>query len=151
MTFEGRVEPVQWGRSIYTVLPLPTAIATALDRTGAKRVEGEIADHPVNLAPARAPVIDGPFLWTGKTLLDAAGIAPGDPVEVRLRPADPDHVDLPADVATALAAAGRSADWAALSPGKRRGLLHRVETAKRAETRAKRIAALVAGLTGKTA
>nr|WP_238941552.1 YdeI/OmpD-associated family protein [Jannaschia sp. Os4] len=111
-----------------------------------RRVEGEIADHPVNLAPTRAPVRDGAFLWTGKALLAEIGIAPGEVVEVRLRPADPSEVEVPDDVAAALRAADRTAAWEATTPGRRRGMLQAVATAKRAETRAKRIAALVAGL-----
>tara|TARA_R110002072_G_scaffold14284_1_gene59538 strand:- start:362 stop:565 length:204 start_codon:yes stop_codon:yes gene_type:complete len=35
-----------------------------------------------------------------------------------------------------------TAAWEALTPGKRRGLLHPISSAKRAETRAKRIANL---------
>ncbi|MEM9798472.1 MAG: YdeI/OmpD-associated family protein [Pseudomonadota bacterium] len=144
VTFEGRIEPLEWGRSTYTILRLPADVMAALGST--KRVEGEIADHPVNLAPAKADVIDDAFLWTGKAFLDAAGLAPGDAVEVRLRPTDPDAVDVPDDVSASLRAAGRSAAWAALTPGKKRAALHQVATAKRAETRARRIAQLIADL-----
>ncbi|WP_179380066.1 YdeI/OmpD-associated family protein [Jannaschia marina] len=143
VTFEGRIEPLEWGRT-YTILRLPDDVMSALG--AAKRVEGEIGDHPVNLAPARAPVIEGAFLWTGKSFLEVSGLEPGELVEVRLRPADPDHVELPDDVAAALRAAGRSADWAARTPGARRADLHRIATAKRAETRAKRIAAVIAAI-----
>ena len=144
VAFEAAVEPMEWGRSVYTVLPLPDEVMAALGQP--KRVEGEIADHPVNLAPTLAPVRDCAFLWTGKALLDAAGIAPGEVVEVRLRPADPDAVDLPDDVAAALRAAGRTAEWEAMTPGRRRAALQHVAAAKRTETRTKRIAALVATL-----
>ena len=143
-TFEAMITPMEWGDSVYTVLPLPEEIVRALD---CKRVEGEIADYPVNLAITRAPVIEDAFLWTGKSLLDTIGISPGDVVEVRLRPADPNHVEVPEDVATALRAAERTPQWEALTPGKRRGHLHTIETAKRAETRAKRITALIEALT----
>lgn len=144
IAFEARIEPMAWGRNTYTILRLPPEIVSALD--GARRVEGEIGDHPVNLAVTRAPVLDDPFLWAGKAFLEAAGLEPGAPVEVRLRPADPAAVDLPDDVCAALRAAGRTADWAALTPGRRRGLLHGIGTAKRAKTRAKRIADLLKGL-----
>ena len=100
----------------------------------------------MNLAPARAPVVEGRFLGTGKTLLDAIGIAPGEPVEIRLRPADANLVEMPADVAAAIRAAGRSDAWEALTPGRRRAALHQVATAKRPGIRARRIAALVAGI-----
>jgi uncharacterized protein YdeI (YjbR/CyaY-like superfamily) len=61
-------------------------------------------------------------------------------------PPTPIAVEVPDDVAAAIRAGGRQAAWDALTPGKRRGLLYQVATAKTAPTRAKRIAALVAGL-----
>jgi hypothetical protein len=144
VTFEGRVEPVTWGRSRYTILRLPDAVVTALGKT--RRVEGEIADHPVNLALSRAPVVDGFFLWAGSSLLERVGIALGEPVEIRLRPAPDDRVDLDPDVDAALRSAGILETWEALTPGKRRGLLYQIATAKTAPTRVKRIAKLVADL-----
>ncbi|MEJ6404390.1 YdeI/OmpD-associated family protein [Yoonia sp. 2307UL14-13] len=145
-TFEGQVVPMKWGKSTYTVLPLPDDVADALAAEGARRVEGEFNDHPVNLALTTAPVIDSVFLWAGKSLLDEMGIAPGDPLEVRLRKAD-DTVETPEDVMLALRRADATAVWGALTPGKKRGLLHQVNSAKRAETRAKRIAKLIVDIT----
>lgn len=145
-SFEAIIEPMEWGKSTYTILRLPSDVAAALDAEGAKRVEGEIGDHSVNLALTKAPVVEGTFLWTGQSLLDAAGIRPGEKLEVRLRKADPEAVETPEDVAAALRTAEKSADWAALSAGKRRGMLYHVTSAKRAETRAKRIVKLIAEL-----
>lgn len=144
VAFEGVVEPVVWGKATYTVLHLPDAAVAALG--GAKRVEGEINEHWVNLALSRAPVVEGVFLWAGQSLLDRLGIAPGEPVEVRLRPAPDDQVDTPEDVAAALRAAGRTAVWEGLTAGKRRGMLYQISTAKTAATRAKRIDAMIQGL-----
>lgn len=135
---------MDWGRATYTILPVPTEVVQALGAT--KRVEGEIAEHPVNLALSRAPVVEGVFLWTGQSLLDRIGVAPGEVVEVRLRPAPDDVVDMPDDVAGALARAGLTALWEGLTPGKRRGLLYQIATARTAPTREKRIARLVADL-----
>ena len=116
---------------------------------GARRVEGEMNEVPVNLAPdagagAGARRSSGP----GKSLLDRIGLEPGDVVEVRLRTAPDDEVDTPDDVAAALRAAEASHLWEALTPGKRRGLLYQIGTAKTQATRDKRIAALVAELGG---
>jgi hypothetical protein len=146
LTFEGTVRPVTWGRATYTVLPLPDDVAAALERAGARRVEGEIAEYPVNLALSRAPVLDGVFLWAGKSLLDRIGIEPGQTVEIRLRPAPDAVVDTPDDIAAALRGGGVLARWEALTPGRRRGLLYRIDTARTAATRARRIAALVTEL-----
>ena len=107
---------------------------------------GEIADHPVNLALTTAPVTPSTVLWTGKSLLEAAGLSPGEPVEVRLRPARNEDVETPADLTRALREADLTAAWDALTLGKRRGLLPRIGTPKRDETRAKRIAKLLADL-----
>jgi hypothetical protein len=148
LSFEGCVIPLQWGRATCTVLPVPEAVASALVAAGARRVEGEIAEHPVNLALSCAPVVEGVFLWAGQSLPDRIGIAPGEPVEVRLRPAPDDKVETPPDLASALHAHGVTAGWEALTPGKRRGLLYRIETARRPETRVKRIADTVAKLAG---
>lgn len=144
--FEGAVEPLVWGRATYTILRLPDSVASALLAAGATRVEGEIAEHPVNLALSRAPEMDGLFLWAGQSLLDRVGITPGERVEVRLRPASSDAVDTPEDLAAALRRADRTTAWEALTPGKRRSHIYQIGTAKTAATRDKRIAALVQGL-----
>lgn len=135
-----------WGTNTYTVIPVPDHIDAAFRDEGVKRVEGEINEHPVNLALSRAPVIDGTFLWAGKSLLHAAGIEPGEEILLRLKPADPDYVETPSDLEAALHANDASAAWMALSPGKRRAAIQRIETAKRADTRSKRIAGLIADL-----
>ena len=102
----------------------------------------------MNLGIVRADpdVLEGPFLYTGKAFLRATGIEPGERVEVRLRPADPDHVEVPEDVVAALRAAGRTAEWEALTPGRRRAALAPVAQARRPTTRAARIEKLVAAL-----
>lgn len=146
ITFEATITPVEWGEKTYTVLHLPDDVAACLNAQGARRVEGELSDHPVNLPLAKAPVINGVFLYSGKTFLCDTGLEPGAVFEARLRPADPDAVEVPADVRAAVRSAGRSADWDALTPGRQRGILHHVCAAKGAQTRAKRIAKLVADL-----
>lgn len=148
LAFEGRITPLEWGRATYTILRLPPEVAATLAALGARRVEGEINDQPVNLALSRAPVVEGVFLWTGQSLLDRLGLAPGEPLEVRLRPAPAGDVETPEDLALALRQGEASAAWEALSAGKRRGLLYRIDTARTAPTRAKRIAEVVAGLGG---
>ncbi len=144
LTFEAAIEPMVWGRNTYTVLPLPEEIVEELGRP--KRVEGELADHPINLAVTRGPRLDTAFLYTGKALLTAAQITTGELINVRLRAADPDFVEVPDDLALALRQAALSDIWEGLTPGKRRGLIVPVETAKRAETRSNRIQKLLTAL-----
>ncbi|PLL14207.1 hypothetical protein C0V75_01820 [Tabrizicola sp. TH137] len=144
VSFEGVVEPLDWGKATYTILRLPDEAVAALG--AAKRVEGEINEHWVNLALSRAPVVEGVFVWAGASLLDRTGIVPGEPLEVRLRPAPDDQVDTPEDVASALRAAEMTAVWDGLTAGKRRGMLYQIGTAKTAPTRAKRIDAMIQSL-----
>jgi hypothetical protein len=144
VTFEARVEPMTFNRATYTILRLPPDVRAMLGTC--RRVEGEIAEHPVNLALSHAPVVEGAFLWTGASLLDRIGIVPGEPVDVRLRPAPNDRVDLDPDVEAALRDGGVLGSWEALTPGKRRGFLYRIATAKTDPTRRKRIERLIADL-----
>jgi len=146
VTVEGRVVPLTWGRSVCTILPLPDDVVA--DRGKCRRVEGEIAEYPVNLALSRAPVVDGVFLWAGQSLLDRIGVSPGKPVEVPLRPAPDDRVDVAHDIEAALRAEGVAAAWDALTPGKRRGMLYQIATGKTDATRQKRLAKLAADLAG---
>lgn len=148
VTFEGRVVAMPWGDKVYTIVPLPEQVLEALGPT--RRVEGEFNDHPVNLAITTAPpdVYGTPFLWAGKSLLDRVGLGPGETFEARLRPAPDDAVDVPQDVLNALRSGGVIEVWDALSPGRKRALLYRIDTAKRPETRARRLSQLVMDLTG---
>jgi len=142
--FEGRVITMEWGESVYTVLPIPPDVLDVLHLQSAKRVEVELNDHPVNLALTKSPVLEQTFVYTGKTVLRETGIGVGEAIDVRMRKADPDAVDVPEDVVLAMRQNDLSNKWNALTPGKKRGLLHQVNSAKRAQTRAARIVKLVA-------
>ncbi|MEM9969329.1 MAG: YdeI/OmpD-associated family protein [Pseudomonadota bacterium] len=146
VSFEARVAPMIWGKNIYTILPIPDHIATALHDQGVRRVEIELNDHPFNLALTKAPVFDGTFVYTGKALLKQAGIEPDESLDVRLRPANPDELDVPVDVVNAVQFGGVSAAWASLTVGRKRRLLHEINQAKRPETRQRRVEKLIAVL-----
>ena len=144
--FEGRIVPMEWGDSVYTVLPLPKEVSEALTAQHAKRVDIELNDHPFNMALTKAPVIDHVFVYTGKTVLAAASVTPGELLEVRLRKADHNYVEVPQDVTLAVLKHGLTDMWDAVTPGKKRGYLHAIVSAKRPQTRADRIAKLIAEL-----
>lgn len=79
----------------------------------------------------------------------ASGIAGGDEITVDLElDAAPRTVEIPDDLAAALEAAGERAAFDALAPSVRKAHVTRVETAKAAETRTRRIEAIVSGLGG---
>ncbi|QZY29291.1 YdeI/OmpD-associated family protein [Nocardioides coralli] len=141
--FDGLVEPLEWGRSTYTVLRVPPELVSAARDRGTRRVAGTIEGGRVNLALTTAPVIDDHFVWFGRTLQRRLGVAVGEPVRAELGPVDPDVVELPDDVASALAEAGCRPAWDDLPAGRRRSLLYRVESAGTERTRRSRIAELV--------
>ena len=146
--FDALVEPVQWGRARYTVIRLPAVLVEDAERQGTRRVAGEIEGTPVNLAVTTAPVVDGPFVYAGTSVLRRIGVRAGDPVTCRLAPADPDDVPLADDVEEALAAADLLGAWEALTPATRRRRLYAVDSAASAATRARRLAELLDGLRG---
>jgi hypothetical protein len=79
----------------------------------------------------------------------AAGVRAGEPVDVELTVDDaPRTVDVPADLAAALAAGGAGVGeaWAGLSYSKQRAHVLAVEGAKTQATRTRRIEAVVAAL-----
>jgi hypothetical protein len=77
---------------------------------------------------------------------DASGLSAGDEVVVTLElDTAPREVDVPADLAEALSERAR-ASFDALSPSRRAALVQQVESAKAAETRARRVATIAATL-----
>lgn len=82
---------------------------------------------------------------------DASGIQGGDPIEVELRlDREPRTVELPDDLAQALASKPRlRAAFDQQAPSRRKADIDNVLGAKAAETRARRIAAIVARLDAK--
>lgn len=78
----------------------------------------------------------------------ATGIAGGDAITVDLQlDSAPRDVELPADLSEALDAAGLRATFDALSPSHRKAHVTSVEEAKAADTRERRVAAVVTKLT----
>jgi hypothetical protein len=79
----------------------------------------------------------------------ATGIKAGDPIEVTLELDEaPRTVEVPADLAAALEAAGLRAAFDTSAPSKRKEFVRQVEEAKSEETRQRRIAKVVDGLRG---
>lgn len=151
--FEGALQRHGVGRDRkvwYTVLFLPHELAAELpfDRFPRLRVEGEIADQPVS--GAWMPVGDGRrYFIVSPAVRKSAGAGLGALLEMRFRVADQEAVEVPEALARALAANVRAAAaWDALTPGRRRGFCHRVNGAKTDPTRARRVAEVLAELSG---
>ncbi|WP_309649847.1 YdeI/OmpD-associated family protein [Nocardioides sp.] len=144
--FDALVEPLAWGRNVYTVIRLDASLEEAARTRRTRRVEGTVEDVAVNMGVNRADVMPDAFAYVGKGLQRRLAVGPGEVVRCRLRPADPDHVPLPPDLRDALADAGRLAAFESKPPAERRRLLQPVEEAARSETRRRRIEALVRDL-----
>jgi hypothetical protein len=144
--FSAVVEPMPWGRNVYTVVKVPDELATAARRESTRRVEGSIAGCEVNVGLNRADVVPESFIYVGRGLQQRLGVHAGDLVECVLAPADPDEVLVPDDVRDALEAAGKRDLFESRPAPERRRLLVPVEGAARPATRERRIAALVASL-----
>lgn len=142
--FEGPIDRFGVGKSrvvMYQVLFLPEDLAATLpfDAHPRLRVDGEIADVPVN--GAFIPTGDGRryFIVAPRVFKDA-GIAVGDLVEMRFRIDDQNRVDMPDALTDALAGQpDLSRLFEALTPGKKRALAHHVATAKTDPTTQKRV------------
>ena len=79
----------------------------------------------------------------------ATGIAGGDPIDVELElDTAPRTVEVPIDLAEALAAAGLTERFAALAPSRQKAHVVSVEGAKAAETRQRRVEAVIAKVGG---
>ena len=149
--FEAAVEPLNWDGTRYTVIRLPSQVAAALPLQAHPRlrVEGEVGEIPMTWTwnPAPAVLGEGWFAYLSRAKLKERGLAVGHVASVSFNLADQDGVDVPAELLLALAGdEGAQAAWDALTPGRRRGLAHMVESAKRQQTRDKRTQQIVGAL-----
>jgi len=142
---------------LHTVLA-PFGPATAIDLTdtqveelgGGKRA-AVVVDIGGRTARLRLGVMDGRnVIGLSKAVRAQLGVDIGDEVDATIRLDTTEReVDVPGDLAAALdAAAGVRAAFEALSYSRRKELARGVAEAKRPETRERRIAAVVADLTG---
>ena len=127
------------GGSICAV-PVPDEIADALGAAGVRRVVGTMegpggsADFNLALLGKRG----GPrHLMVSRARMRALGAEPGSTLGVEMVPdPTPDDVAVPDELVAALADNPVAAErFAAMTPGRRRSLVHHVTAARRAETR----------------
>lgn len=140
--FETRIATHDVGseRYVYTVVFLPDALKRALplDEHPRLRIIGEIEQYPfrASLTPVRGEW----YVLLSQALLKAIDKAVGDPAALRFRIDDQDAVDVPDELQAALATNSAMRElWEAKTAGKQRALAYRVQSAKRPETRQRRI------------
>ena len=133
----------------YTVVLLDTTLHELLPlrEHPRLRIEADVGGVPVK--GAWQPAKGRWYLMLPKAPLKLAGLAVSDTVEVAFRVIAQDAVEIPAELAARLDAvkALRTA-WGKQTAGTQRGLAHFIESAKRADTRAKRLAQVEAALKG---
>jgi hypothetical protein len=128
------------GRS-WTFLILPKEASAKLPTRGMTTVEGLINGHPFR-ATLEPDAQGGHWLKVDWELREAAGAEAGDDVSLEIAPvAEEPEPKVPADLRKALAAAHPKARavWSDITPVARRDWIQWIESAKREETRLKRI------------
>ncbi|WP_431836757.1 YdeI/OmpD-associated family protein [Cellulomonas sp. Y8] len=130
-----------------TGIEVPEDVVAGLGR--GKRVPVVVTINGHAYRGSIAPYSGGYWVGVSAANRAAAGIEAGEPVEVDLAVDDaPRTVEVPADLAAALAAGGPAVAeaWAALSYSKQRAHVLAVEGAKTDATRERRVASVVAAL-----
>jgi hypothetical protein len=135
-----------WVDGNNTGLVVPPEVVAALGSTKRPPVVVSLRGYSYRSTVA---VMGGVFMLPlSKANREAAGVKGGDPVEVTVElDLAPRTVELPDDLSVALdGAPGARAVFDATAPSMRREYVRQVESAKAAETRARRIASIVAKL-----
>lgn len=125
-------------------VPIPDDIADEYAAAGVTHLEGSLDDHKFRRIIHERP--DGAYcLKFGMTWLKQAGLQVDQQVVVQLAPdPDPDRVEVPYEIAAALASDARLEQaWETLAPSRRKMLGYEIERAKRPETRQRRADAIL--------
>ncbi|MEM8994887.1 MAG: YdeI/OmpD-associated family protein [Acidobacteriota bacterium] len=145
--FEADIEYHHLGSYRYTVVFLDERLHGCLPLAEHPRLRtsGELRDIPFD--GAWQPVRGRWYLMLSKPQMRAGAFEVGDRVQVRFRIEDQDAVEVPAELRLMLEGRPRlERVWGGLTAGKRRGLAHRVASAKTAPTRERRLAEVAATL-----
>jgi hypothetical protein len=141
VAFEGTLEGMPRGGHAIAVRE---DVAAAIAAKHGTRVRGTLngAAFRSNLGKMGGRLI----LGVHKATVEAAGLAPGDLVDVAMEPdTAPRETDaVPPDLTAALARNRKAAEgWAKLAPSRRRELVTEILVAKKAETRERRVRRVV--------
>jgi hypothetical protein len=128
-------------------IEVPERVVLGFD--AGKRVPVTVTINGYTYASTVAVYGDRYLLPLAKVHREAAGVAGGEIHDVTLEhDAEPRNYPVPHDLADALDLAGVRTAFDALAPSRRKAHITAVEDAKKAETRARRVATVVAGLAG---
>ena len=139
-SFEATIVKPEKSQYHIAFIYLPKELESELpfDKYPKLRIEAEIGEYPLDCA--LQPHDGKRYMMLSKRVLKESGLSVGDEVEVRFRIADQDAVNVPEELQAALDADLKALEkWNALTPGKRRGFAFRVASAKRADTKRRRV------------
>jgi Bacteriocin-protection, YdeI or OmpD-Associated/Domain of unknown function (DUF1905) len=137
------------GRTSYTVVYLEATIEASLPLRAHPRLRIEADINGIPLKGAWQPAQGRWYLMLPRAALRQAGLQIGSCVEVAFRVIAQDDVDVPEELAIRLASMKRlRTAWTTHTPGTQRGFAHYIASAKRAETRAARLAQVEAAIMG---
>lgn len=142
--FEAKVKLLQFENFSLSVAVLPKKLESKLPlkQLPRLRITGEI--NGIRFEGALQPTKQGWYLMVSRRLLKICGSAVGEKVTVDFDIADQDAVEIPDELRFALDADDEAASrWNALTPGKRRGFAYRIASAKRPETRERRVEEMI--------
>lgn len=146
-TFTGRLERFGTEPILLTGIRLPEEIEARLvwPKGNRLRFKGTVNGHPIE--GAWGPAEGSHIAILGQDFRRAAMLTETSLVEVSFEIVDSEIVEIPPDLEAALERDQFNAfKWDCLTPGTKRGFLHQINQAKTPETRAKRIAKLLAKL-----
>lgn len=125
----------------WTFLVLPAGASAKLPTRSMTTVDGLLNGHPFQ-ATLEPDGQGSHWLKVSRALREAAGAVVGDTVSLEIRPvAEEPEPRVPADLRKALAAAPEArAQWSGLTPVARRDWIQWLDSAKKAQTRERRIA-----------
>jgi Domain of unknown function (DUF1905)/Bacteriocin-protection, YdeI or OmpD-Associated len=130
-----------------TFIPIPDHVAAKLGLSGMPKIQAVIAGAPYR--GSLRPMGDGTYgLGVLKSIQAGAGVGAGDRITVLLELDNaPRTVEVPADLASVLAGDKKwAAAWEKLSFTNKKELASSIETAKKPETRERRLQAAIAAL-----
>jgi hypothetical protein len=140
--FKARLQrPAEKARdSSWAFLVLPKAASAKLPTRSMTTVDGTLNGHPFR-ATLEPDGKKSHWLKVNKRLRDAAGANSGDSVTVEIRPAGVElESRVPTDLRKALAASAKArALWSEITPIARRDWIQWITSAKRPETRTRRV------------
>lgn len=148
LRFTVTLEPAGESSALFRV---PPEVAAQMGGRARIPVRGKVNGYPFR--GSTMPMGDGTHcVGLNRTIRDGAGVGAGDTVTVEIsRDDEPRTVSIPPDLRSALADAGLTKAWDALSFTHQREHVSAVEEAKKPATRARRIGRAVAMLQERSA